>query len=84
MTFDIGLHVMSELNGLTGVRYVITKFSGMDSLPNFLSYGAPRVRSSRRSAINISKLALFNINFDLHFLGFYLTKMLHVWNLSSG
>ena len=69
---------MSELNGLAGVRYVITKFSGMDSLPNFLSDGAPRVRSSRRSAINISKLELLHINFGLHFLGFYLTKMLHV------
>ena len=25
----------------TGVRYVITKFSGMDGLPNFLTHGAP-------------------------------------------
>ena len=38
MTFDIGLH---ELCVRTGVRYVITKFSGMDSLPNFLTHGAP-------------------------------------------
>ena len=34
----------------TDVRYVITKFSGMDGLPNFLTHGAPlrafRVRES--------------------------------------
>ena len=39
MTFDIGLH---EVCVRVGVRYVITKFSRMDSLPNFLSHGAPR------------------------------------------
>ena len=33
MTFDIGLN---EVCVRVGVRYVITKFSGMDSLPNFL------------------------------------------------
>ena len=38
MTFDIGLH---EVCVRVGVRYVITKFSRMDSLPNFLTYGAP-------------------------------------------
>ena len=38
MTFAIGLH---EVCVRTGVRYVITKFSGMDSLPNFLTHGAP-------------------------------------------
>ena len=38
MTFDIGLH---EVCVRTGVRYVITKFSGMDGLPNFLTHGAP-------------------------------------------
>ena len=27
--------------GWAGVRYVITKFSWMDSLPNFLTHGAP-------------------------------------------
>ena len=30
----------------TDVRYVITKFSGMDSLPNFLTHGAPLKLSS--------------------------------------
>ena len=38
MTFDIGLH---EVCVRTGVRYIITKFSGMDGLPNFLTHGAP-------------------------------------------
>ena len=48
MTFDIGLH---EVCVRTGVRYVITKFSGMDSLPNFLTHGAPlRARFARAAA----------------------------------
>ena len=38
MTFDIGLH---EVCVRVGVRYVITKFSRMDSLPNFLTHCAP-------------------------------------------
>ena len=38
MTFDIGLH---EVCVRVGVRYVITKFSRMDSLPNFLTHVAP-------------------------------------------
>ena len=34
--------------GWAGVRYVITKFSRMDSLPNFLTHGAPlRARELR-------------------------------------
>ena len=45
MTFDIGLN---EVCVQVGVRYVITKFSGMDSLPNFLTHGAPlRARELR-------------------------------------
>ena len=37
----------------TGVRYVITKFSWMYGLPNFLTLGAPLARFARRSsAIN--------------------------------
>ena len=38
MTFDIGLH---EVCVRVGVRYVITKFSRMDSLPDFVTHGAP-------------------------------------------
>ena len=48
MTFDICLH---EVCVRTGVRYVITKFSGKDSLPDFLTHGAPfRARFARAGA----------------------------------
>ena len=48
MTFDIGLH---EVCVRVGVLYVITKFSRMDSLPNFLTHGAPlRARFARAGA----------------------------------
>ena len=52
MTFDIRLH---EACVRVGVRYVITKFSQMDSLPNFLTHGAPlRARFARaRSSATI-------------------------------
>ena len=47
---------MNCVYGQAGVRYVITKFSRMDSLPIFVTHGAPmralRVRES--SAINSS------------------------------
>ena len=33
-----------------GVRYVITKFSRMDGLPNFITHGAPLARFARRSS----------------------------------
>ena len=50
MTFDIGLH---EVCVRVGVRYVITKFSQMDSLPNFVTHGAPlgALRARESSAI---------------------------------
>ena len=38
VTVDISLH---EVCVRVGVLYVITKFSRMDSLPNFLNHGAP-------------------------------------------
>ena len=38
MAFDICLH---EVCVRVGVRCVITKFSWMDSLPNFVTNGAP-------------------------------------------
>ena len=45
---------MKCVYGWAGVRYVITKFSQMDSLPNFLTHGAPlcaRFARARSSAI---------------------------------
>ena len=57
MTFDIGLH---EVCVRVGVRYVITKFSRMDSLPNFVTHDAPlralRARELRYYGNKISSL----------------------------
>ena len=47
MTLDIGLH---EVCVRVGVRYVITKFYRMDSLPNFITHGAPLARFARESS----------------------------------
>ena len=59
MTFDIGLH---EVCVRTGVRYVITKFSGMDSLPNFLTHGASlRARAGAPLLINLF-VAFYNLS----------------------
>ena len=44
VTFDISLH---EVCVRVGIRYVTTKFSRMNSLPNFLTHGAPQARASR-------------------------------------
>ena len=44
VTFDFSLH---EACVRVGVRYVITKFSRMDSLPNFLTHGASQAGASR-------------------------------------
>ena len=59
MTFDIGLH---EVCVRVGVLYVITKFSLMDSLPNFLTHGAP-LRARENSGNNYNgdmKLNIWN------------------------
>ena len=47
VTFDISLH---EACVRVGVRYVITKFSRMDSLPNFVTHGARSARFARATA----------------------------------
>ena len=47
---------MKRVYGWAGVRYVITKFSQMDSLPNFLTHGAAlcaRFARARSSAIKL-------------------------------
>ena len=53
MTFDIGLHeACVRVGRRAGVRYVITKSSQLDSLPNFLTHGAPlRARFARARAL---------------------------------
>ena len=44
---------MKRVYGWTNVRYVITKFSRMDSLPNFLTHGALlRARSSAKTGLD--------------------------------
>ena len=56
MTFDIGLH---EVCVRVGVLYVITKFSRMDSLPDFLTHGAPlllRKKEGRELATCFSRI----------------------------
>ena len=57
MTFDIGLHEECErVVGRAGVRYVITKFFRMDSLPNFVTMVLRCVRFARKSsAINLQR-----------------------------
>ena len=53
MTFDSGLHeVCVRVGGREGVLYVITKFSLMDSLPNFLTHGAPLSKSFKKMLLN--------------------------------
>ena len=62
MTFDIGLdEVCVRVGGRAAVGYVLTKFSRMDSLPNFRTHGAPlRARFARESfAIKVVKLTFF-------------------------
>ena len=50
VTFDISLH---KVYVQAGVRYVMTKFSRMGSLPNFITQGAPLrpLRARESSAI---------------------------------
>ena len=54
MTFDIGLN---EVCVRVGVLCVITKFSRMDSLPNFVTHGAPlRAREARARELRYKSL----------------------------
>ena len=65
VTFHIGLH---EMCVRTGVLYVITKFSEEDSLPNFLTHGAPlraRFARARSSAITSGIYAKYHVQIML-------------------
>ena len=54
MTFDIGLH---QVCVRVGVRYVITNFSPMDWLPNFVIHGSPlRALRARELRYNIGMI----------------------------
>ena len=45
--------VYGWVDGRAGVRYVIIKFARMDSLPNFLTHGAPlRAREELRYKVS--------------------------------
>ena len=58
VTFDMGLNeACGRVGGRTGVRHVITKFSRIDSLPNFVTHGAP-LRARESSAKNIARRQL--------------------------
>ena len=46
--------------GRAGLRYVITKFSRMDSLPNFVTHGGPL--RARESSANIKDLFCLFMN----------------------
>ena len=48
--------------GRAGVRYVITKFSQMDSVPNFLTYGAPLCARFARLRSSTIKIIRFETN----------------------
>ena len=48
------LSLVLRAGGRAGVRYVITNFYRMDSLPNFLTHGAPLARFARESSAIIT------------------------------
>ena len=50
LIFGIGLHVVRCTDGRSYARYVITKFSRMERLPNFLTHGASLARFARESS----------------------------------
>ena len=47
---SMGILQLEIPGGRAGVRYVITKFYRMDSLPNFITHGAPLARFARESS----------------------------------
>ena len=61
MTFDIGLHeVCVPAGGRASVLYVITKSSLVDSLPNFLTHGAPLLTNTL-TELTLSDPVLFSV-----------------------
>ena len=69
---------MKCVYGRAGVRYVITKFSRMDSLPNFATYGAP-LRALRARELRYKELRnrivtppTAKLKFNAHFVNDHL------------
>ena len=63
------------------VRYVITKFSRMVSLPNFLTHGAPEARASRARELRYKWYSLFlptKYLIDKNWFFFYLLNSLWI------
>ena len=57
---------MKRVYGWAGIRYVITKFSRMDSLPNFLTHGAPLARARAPLIItNLNNNCDFNSSYNI-------------------
>ena len=52
--------------GRAGVRYVITKFSQMDSLPNFLTLGAPLCARFAREELRYNIICTKFTFYELH------------------
>ena len=64
---------------------IITRYRGPGCENSNIAVNNGEYRSDFSPVIiNISKIGLLNTNFDLRFLAFYLSKMLHFRNLSSG
>ena len=66
------------LKKCTGVRYVITKFSRMDSLPNFLTHGTP-LRARERAPLKSTCWIDYVSRIDLNLLPFYLETLPMRW-----
>ena len=63
---------MKRVYGWAGVRYVITKFSQVDSLPNFLTHGAPlcalRAREELRYYFNALQKPYDNVSAHMRYI----------------
>ena len=68
VTVDISLH---EVCVRVGVLYVITKFSRMDSSPNFLTHGAPLAYARTPLVItNLNNNCDFNSSYNIEIVTF--------------
>ena len=62
---------MKRVYGWVGIRYVITKFSRMDSSPNFLTHGAPLAYARTPLVItNLNNNCDFNSSYNIEIVTF--------------